>query len=175
MSNSSPRYRSEMDICRMINQSAARLSVLTDRALAPYRVTAAQWKVIASLSKKGACRITDLVAYMGHDQAAVSRLVARLIHGGYIERQTHPSDRRAGLVQLTPLGVEVTEQCRQVIATVADESLRQLTPAQRVEMHRMMETVATSIFDAWQQSERPKKSPKCELSENRPAALPSDV
>jgi DNA-binding MarR family transcriptional regulator len=101
-----------------LHRAATRLAVLGDRVLAPARVTAAQWKVLVLLARGDARRVSDLVALLGHDQAAVSRLVARMTSGGLLSKQSDPSDKRAARLRLTRKGRAAHARCERVLAEV---------------------------------------------------------
>ncbi len=57
-------------------------------------------------------RITELAAEERVTQPAITLLVNRLADRGWVERISDPSDRRAVLVSLTPLGEEIFAQLR---------------------------------------------------------------
>lgn len=61
-------------------------------------------------------RLSDLAELVGLDASTMSRRVAALIEHELIERSTHPGDRRASVLTLSPTGREAlaTERARRV-------------------------------------------------------------
>lgn len=63
---------------------------------------------------QGESRISDIAAAVMSDVSTVSRQVRHLVAEGMVDKLADPQDRRARLIQLTPLGVGVMEKLRQV-------------------------------------------------------------
>ena len=82
-----------------------------DRAVAPLRLTHAQYVLLASLyalSRTGARPSQrELAEYTGLEPVYVSRLARALEAGGMIQRTEDPTDPRAVELTLTDHGVEV--------------------------------------------------------------------
>ena len=83
---------------------------LTSRALAETgqenELTLAQWRVLVILGQ-GPMRVGAIAERIGSSLASASRLVARMEARGFVGTARDHSDRRATLVSLAPLGVEV--------------------------------------------------------------------
>lgn len=62
----------------------------------------------------GESRISDIAAAVMSDVSTVSRQVRHLVAEGMVDKLPDPQDRRARLIQLTPLGRGVLEKLRQV-------------------------------------------------------------
>jgi DNA-binding MarR family transcriptional regulator len=63
-----------------------------------------QWRVLASLSDGPPLSIGALADTILAQQPTATKLVARMVEEGFIQRQPHPKDKRSILVTLTPLG-----------------------------------------------------------------------
>lgn len=63
-----------------------------------------QWRVLASLSDGPPLSIGALADTILAQQPTATKLVARMLEEGFIQRQPHPKDKRSILVTLTPLG-----------------------------------------------------------------------
>ena len=63
-----------------------------------------QWRVLASLSDGPPLSIGTLADIVLAQQPTATKLVARMVEEGLIQRQPHPKDKRSVLVTLTPLG-----------------------------------------------------------------------
>ena len=56
----------------------------------------------------------ELKTVLSVDPGAMTRMLDRLACKGWIERLPNPADKRGVLVQLTPDGAALCEQCHQV-------------------------------------------------------------
>ncbi len=110
----------------LLNAAASGLSTLGDRVLKPLKVTSAQWKVLVVLARQGPARVSELVARLQHDQAATSRLVARMEVAGLVRRIDDPNDARGGVIELTPRGQRAWVACdarlREVMADLEQQA-----------------------------------------------------
>ncbi len=73
-------------------------------------VSTSQAAVLIYLGYHDRCRLTDLAAGTGRNNAAITGLVTRMEQGGLLERLSLPSDRRAKAVALTDAGWAKREQ-----------------------------------------------------------------
>lgn len=69
----------------------------------------------------GGARIGVLAARAGMTKQAMGQLVRELEQLGYLERRSDPDDRRATLVQLTPVGWRVVLDLQEVISELEAE------------------------------------------------------
>ncbi|GAA3247305.1 MarR family transcriptional regulator [Pseudonocardia petroleophila] len=69
---------------------------------------------LAGLLDEGEHRIGEIAELRGVDQSVVSRQVGELASRGLACRRPDPTDRRAGLVSLTPAGHELVERTRRL-------------------------------------------------------------
>ncbi len=94
-------------------------------------------------------RITELAAEERVTQPAITLLVNRLAERGWVERVPDPSDGRAVLVSLTPLGQQTFDQLRaeyramlhEEMATLDDEEIETLADAVEI-LDRVIERLA---------------------------------
>ena len=61
------------------------------------------------------------------DPGAMTRMLDRLACKGWIERLPNPADKRGVLVQLTPDGAALCEQCHQVVGPYTRELTKNLS------------------------------------------------
>ena len=80
--------------------------------------------------REGARRITELAAEERVTQPAITLLVNRLEERGWVKRIPDPSDGRAVLVSLTPVGEEVFEQLRAEYRALLHEEMAMLDDAE---------------------------------------------
>ena len=91
----------------------------------PSRLTA-----LAVLEAAGPLRISDLAARSAIGLPAMSRIVERLSHYGWVARHSDPTDHRACLVSITEAGTELLDAvCRERAGRLAP-GLAHLQPQQ---------------------------------------------
>ncbi|WLP91670.1 MarR family winged helix-turn-helix transcriptional regulator [Gordonia sp. NB41Y] len=73
----------------------------------------------------GGATINEIAAHLGITKQSAAAIVGGLEKSGIIERRPHPTDRRAVLIELTPLGHEITR----VAADAAAAETRSLEEA----------------------------------------------
>ena len=95
-------------------------------------LTPTQLAALATVEQSGPLRLGDLAAAEGIAPSTLTRLVTALEDSGYVRRCTDPSDARASTLAITALGHEMLERIRSESTLVLAESLRSLTPVQRV-------------------------------------------
>jgi DNA-binding MarR family transcriptional regulator len=86
---------------------------------------------MATLAVFGQLRLGDLAAKEGVAAATMSRIVAALVEGGYVRRESDPADRRAWLATLTEDGERLLSGVRSTRVHELGRRLERLTPAQR--------------------------------------------
>jgi len=84
---------------------------------------AAQAFVMTTIAHAGPCNIAELVQRIGHSHTAILRQVDALESAGYIERTSHPNDRRVKVLELTPKGLETVDILVQIFLEVRDIAL----------------------------------------------------
>ena len=142
----------------LLNAASSGLSTLGDRVLKPLDVTSAQWKVFVVLARRGDCRVSDLVRVLEHDQAAVSRLVARMERAGLVRRKDDPLDARVGVVSLSPLGRKTFQRCDDTLRVVMAAVERPVEAGERAELRRLLSKLAAGVDAALEQhAVRPRR------------------
>lgn len=77
---------------------------LHDLYAGPFRLTIAQWRVMAALGRFAPLTASDVGQRIVMDKVAVSRAVAGLMERGLVERATDRSDRRRASLRLSARG-----------------------------------------------------------------------
>jgi DNA-binding MarR family transcriptional regulator len=102
-----------------------KLRAAIDRALAPLRLTHAQYTLLASLygfTRAGARPSQrELADWTGLEPIFVSKLARALEQAGLIERGEHPADTRAVQLRLTDRGAEVAERAIAIVQAFQEE------------------------------------------------------
>jgi DNA-binding MarR family transcriptional regulator len=96
--------------------------------LTPRDMTLTSLSTLATLSRKGPRRITELAASEGVTQPSVTALVTALERAGLVERRSDPADRRVVLVALTEAGAAYLRVRRQASAAAVAQAVRGLEP-----------------------------------------------
>jgi len=85
------------------------------------------WRVLADLELQGPTRVSDLAQQQRVAQPTMTSLVHRIEAETWVERQPDPSDGRAALVALTPVGTVALESYRRAAAERIVPLLAQLS------------------------------------------------
>lgn len=94
----------EHSIGRMIHKANLKLRARLLRTLEPYDITTEQWEMLNYLWLEDGISQKDLAEQIGKDQTNAARIADKLERKGWLERKTHPSDRRAYRMFLTEEG-----------------------------------------------------------------------
>jgi DNA-binding MarR family transcriptional regulator len=81
---------------------------------------------------------------MGIDPSTMVSLIDQLERAGLAKRRTHPKDRRAREVAITPKGRRTLEQARVLATRVEDDVLRGLSATQRRQLLTLLRRALTS-------------------------------
>jgi DNA-binding MarR family transcriptional regulator len=94
-------------------------------------LTPLQFAVLANLNDESNVDQNSLAARLGVDRNTASVLVEQLVKRGLIDRRVNGADRRARLLQLTPLGNELHERLRPAMRASQRRILAPLPPEER--------------------------------------------
>src|SRR3954452_9888128 len=76
------------------------------------QVTMPQFRALVLLRALGPTPAGVLAARIGVTASTGTRLVARLVRGGWVERRSEPADRRLITLELSDKGVHLVDQTR---------------------------------------------------------------
>lgn len=93
----------------------------------------ALWRLSVDEPAPTARRLADL---LGCDASTVTSLVDRLERHGVVVRVAHPTDRRAKILQLTPLGCELRERIEVYFRTASP--FAHLDPSEREQLRTLL-------------------------------------
>jgi MarR family transcriptional regulator, lower aerobic nicotinate degradation pathway regulator len=86
----------------------------------------------------------ELGQAMGIDPSTMVSLIDQLERAGLAKRRTHPKDRRAREVSITPKGRRALDQARGLAAQVEDDVLRGLKAAERGQLLTLLRQALSS-------------------------------
>ncbi len=95
------------------------------------QVSLAAARVMARISDNGPCRISDLAVQERSSQPTITNHVKRLEAAGLVARSVDPTDARAWLIDLTPLGRQRLIEIRGRLGTNIEPMLEQLSARDR--------------------------------------------
>lgn len=94
-------------------------------------LTPTQASTLATIERCGPLRLGDLAAHEGVTPSTLTRPVAALEEGGYLERRTDPADARSSVVAVSEAGRKLLATIRGETTALLAERLDRLTPEQR--------------------------------------------
>ena len=115
------------------------------RLLRPLNVSAAGGLVLGMLRDRGAMSPSTLGERLIVTRATITGVVDSLERRGFVRRAPHPTDRRSVLVEITPAGLGVLQQVREVVhrhekewlSTLRGEELRRYIQT----LHRIQDSL----------------------------------
>jgi len=114
------------DIARLLRRSM-------DRRLQSLGLTQAQWRAIVHLSRGEGVTQAALAESLEIAPITLTRLIDRMESAGWVERRTHPQDRRAVQLYLTPQSQPILEEMHARAGDTLNEATRGVT--QRAQRH----------------------------------------
>lgn len=127
----------ERDVCTLVHQFVQRLDAHARRVGEQLGITAGQVIALRELSEPMTAR--ELATRMHCEPSNVTFILDRLEQQGLIQRQPHPSDRRAKQIVLTPAGSGHRSSVLQRMG--AQSPLTPLTTAQQNSLRDLLQAV----------------------------------
>jgi DNA-binding MarR family transcriptional regulator len=87
----------------------------------------------------------ELGQAMGIDPSTMVSLIDQLESAGLAKRRTHPKDRRAREVSITPSGRQILERARGLATQVEDDVLRGLSASERRRLLALLRRALASV------------------------------
>ena len=106
------------------------------------------FKALRALDELGPTRSVDLSDRLGIAARTVTGAVDALEADGLVERQPHPTDRRAHLLVVTQRGRERLADATQVHQSLVKSAGGALTPADREQLLRLVNALGDAFADA---------------------------
>lgn len=99
-------------------------------------------KILSSLRKVGAVRLSSLARVADLEAPLVSREIRELVADGYVRRTADPTDGRAGIVELTAEGEQACLQYRRATDEIIAETFEEWNGADLRSLRDHLERVA---------------------------------
>ena len=103
-----------------------------------YPMDRASYLLLLRLESDGPQRVARLASSLGLDGSTVTRQLAALDAGGWVERHADPSDARATVVAATPAGVAAMDELRRHRQGRIDSLFGDWTAAEMDELGRVL-------------------------------------
>lgn len=114
-----------------------------------YGVPLADLTPLELVSTIPGCRVQDIVDALHITVGGASKVVDRLVAGGYVARAVNPVDRRSSLLTLSPAGRELLEQALPTVTALLGERLVEpLGGAGLAELDRLLGSVQLAAAGA---------------------------
>ena len=107
--------------------------------------TLPQWRALAEIYRSEAIAQVSLAAALDVDQMTVSGIVSRLEKRGLIDRYPDPNDSRAKLAKLTPAGLALVTNAKNVGRALYENALDGLSPADRDAMAAQLRLIRDNL------------------------------
>jgi len=114
-------------IAYLIHDVTRDLNRAFDQRMAPLGLTRAQWWVLGALFFNDGQMQTELAQDLGFSKVALGGLLDRLEAKGWIERRSHPSDRRAKCIYRTAKVESLLTEMKGTAETMADDLVEGLS------------------------------------------------
>ena len=112
-----------------------------DLTLAPFGLTSSQWNALNQLNEYGDMTQKELADHLNKEPATVVRLLDRLVKHGLVKRMSHPEDRRANIVGITPEAVDLLATIEPYAAERADRIAEGVSDEDLAVFFNVLETV----------------------------------
>jgi len=113
------------------------------RREAPSALGPGALSALSTLASEGPLRPGDLAAREGVRPPTMTRMLTALEEGGYVARTVDPADRRASLVEATPLGTQTLLGTRSARAGQLARHIEQLSADERRTLARALPVLET--------------------------------
>ncbi len=129
------------DISRLLRRSM-------DRRLQSLGLTQAQWRAIVYLSRSEGMTQAALAESLEIQPITVTRLIDRMESAGWVERRTHPLDRRAVQLHLTAQSQPILDEMHARAADTLNEATRGIPAREQRELVATLEQVKHNLIAA---------------------------
>ncbi len=142
----------------MTQEQFARYSFLLDRTArkvkqyaqqqfktGDFDVTVDQWLVLKNLSENEHMSQTELANLVFKDHPTLTRIIDILCKKGWVERVTHPQDRRSFQLHLTEQGISKVNLLRPKIFEIREKAWENLSDQDFEEFKRILNTIYSNL------------------------------
>lgn len=130
-----------------VNQASRLLTWHFERRLRPFDAGMAYLPVLFGLeqSESGALLQKQLAELAYVEQPTMAALLVRMERDGLIEREAHPTDKRASHISLSAKAKQRLPMVKEQILTVADQAMAGFTDAERTTLIGLLQRVVKNL------------------------------
>lgn len=110
-----------------------------------FDVTVDQWLVLKNLSENGLMSQTELANLVFKDHPTLTRIIDLLCKKGYVERITHPQDRRSFQLHLTESGLIKVAELKPQVLEIREKAWENLNEKDFEEFKRILNTIYQNL------------------------------
>lgn len=104
-----------------------------------------EWRIMAVLGRYPELSAGEVAERTAMDKVAVSRALARLLERGLVQRDTHGSDRRRSVLELSPVGYTVYDEVAPMTLECERQLLANLDETDRAQLDILLAKLADGI------------------------------
>ncbi len=101
--------------------------------------------ILATLHRLGPLRLSDLATDIGLDRSTISRQVAAVVRGGYVQKMEDLADARASLLTLTPRGQAARKKLAEAWGDIVVELVADWTPGDQAQLGQLLGRLASQV------------------------------
>lgn len=148
MEHFTPENFSTSNLGLLLGRAAMAKDRLLDQHLAPYSITAAQFKVLVIVSRYGVDTPAELCRSLSLDSGAMTRMLDRLEQKALIARQRSETDRRQVRLVLTSEGSDLVGLLPSIGAAAMNELVGDLDAAELEQLESLLLKILTAAGDS---------------------------
>lgn len=118
--------------------------VMTE-ALAPLRISIAEWRVMLCVFDGGSYTLNDVVGFTNLNQSSLSRAIVRMEKKGLVTRSRRSHDARLMSIEITPTGRDLCERASLMVREACDQELAVLTKPERDSFVRIAQKLLAEL------------------------------
>lgn len=104
-----------------------------------------EWRIMAVLGRFPELSAGEVAERTAMDKVAVSRALARLLERGLVQRDTHGSDRRRSVLELSPVGYTVYDEVAPMALECERQLLANLDETDRAQLDALLAKLADGV------------------------------
>jgi DNA-binding MarR family transcriptional regulator len=138
----------ERSLGLLIHDLARLLRRNFDRRVQELGLTQAQWRAIVHLSRSEGMTQSALADSLEVQPITLARLVDRMEHAGWVERRSHPLDRRAIQLYLTDKCQPILEEIHARAAATLDEATAGIAAGNQRQLIELLQRIKKNLVAA---------------------------
>lgn len=128
-----------------INHTSRLLMRHFEKELRPFELGMAYLPVVIALDENGPMLQRDLAILAHVEQPTMAALIGRMERDGLVEREPHPTDKRAALLSLSRKGKTRLPRAKETLSAVAERATHGLSEPERAQLLGLLQRVAANL------------------------------